>query len=169
MRRLLVIALALATAAAVAVPALAGAPNYRVNVPKKLRNVIPKVKQDTNVAVRVPARVRVGVRPRRLRGFGEGSKGEYSMYIGFGKQCNGASVCTVAWFNAKRGGKFQYKRRVTLRGGRKGRYKPFTCGANCSPATIQWKQRKVRYEIAFGGNKKQLIAAANSAIKAGPR
>ena len=169
MRRLVVIALALA-AAAVAVPALAGSTQtYKVNVPKKLRNVIPDVKRDSNVAVRVPSRIRLPIKPRRLRGFGSGSKGEYSMYLGIGKQCNGARVCTLAYFNARRGAKFTNKTRVTLRGGRRGRYQRSQCAANCSPDSIQWKQRKVLYEVMFFGTKRQMVRAANSAIRAGAR
>ena len=60
---------------------------------------------------------------------------------------------------------------VSLALGMKGYYKPLSCGGSCSPPSIQWIQKGVRYEIqanALGG-KKAFISMANSAINHGNR
>jgi hypothetical protein len=53
----------------------------------------------------------------------------------------------------------------------KGYYKALSCGASCSPPSIAWIQKGVRYEIqakALGG-KQAFVAMADSAITAGNR
>ena len=63
-----------------------------------------------------------------------------------------------------------------LRGGRTGYFKPLTCGGSCSPPLIQWRSRGNLYEIqakipdsSDAAAQRRLVAAANSAIGAGPR
>jgi hypothetical protein len=60
---------------------------------------------------------------------------------------------------------------VKLALGMKGHYQPLSCGASCSPPSIAWIQKGVRYEIqakALGG-RKAFVAMANSAINNGNR
>ncbi len=60
---------------------------------------------------------------------------------------------------------------VSLAEGIKGYFKPLSCGGSCSPPSIQWIQKSVRYEIqanALGG-RRAFVSMANSAINHGNR
>lgn len=55
-----------------------------------------------------------------------------------------------------------------------GYFKPLSCGASCSPPSIEWLSEGILYEIqADAGSrrteKRRLITLADSAIKNGPR
>ncbi|MET0447246.1 MAG: hypothetical protein ABW004_02520, partial [Aeromicrobium sp.] len=82
------------------------------------------------------------------------------------------SACFLAEFFAAKGAKLGYKAtNVKLALGMKGYYKASSCGASCTPPSIIWIEKGVRYEIqakALGG-KKAFVAMANSAINAGNR
>ena len=79
---------------------------------------------------------------------------------------------SMAEFLGAKGAKLGYKTtNVKLALGMKGYYKALSCGASCSPPSIAWIQKGVRYEIqakALGG-KQAFVAMANSAITAGNR
>jgi hypothetical protein len=66
--------------------------------------------------------------------------------------------------------------KADVRGGIPGWYKPLTCGASCSPPAIQYRRRHVLYEISANvpdldpaRARARMIAAANAALRAGPR
>ena len=88
----------------------------------------------------------------------------------------GANACFLVSFGAERGGTPSFRRTVKLRGGRTGYFKPLTCGGSCSPPIIEWKSRGNLYRIQAkipdstdAGQQRRMVAAANSAIGAGPR
>jgi hypothetical protein len=169
MRRLPVLLVALLAVAVAATPAYAS--GTVIKVPQKFKKALPKVKKYSLIAVRLPSFLDAGIKPRRVHGFVDTvDPGEYHLYLGVGKHCNGATVCTVAWFSGKEGAKLGGGKHVTLAHGITGRFRDVTCGASCAPASIQWKQKKVRYEIEVkGGSKSKMKRLANQAIKAGPR
>jgi hypothetical protein len=56
-------------------------------------------------------------------------------------------------------------RRVTLAKGITGYFVDFGCGANCSDATLTWRQKGVQYTLGLkAGKRESLIKMANSAI-----
>ena len=169
MRRLPVLLIALLAVAVAATPAYAS--GTVIKVPRKFKKVLPQVKKNSLIAVRLPSYLDAGINPRRVRGFVDTvDPGEYHLYLGIGQDCNGATVCTVAWFAGKEGAKLGGGKRVTLARGIKGRFRDIRCGASCAPARIRWKQRGVRYDIEVkGGSKSKMKRLANQAIKAGPR
>lgn len=159
-------------AAACALPALAAGGN--VNVPAKFSKLIPKVKQKSGVAVRLPSTIHAYVKASRVYPTGGATKNGYDLELGAGPSCNGANACFIAAFLATRGGKPAFKTTVSLAHGITGYFKPVTCGASCSPAFVQWKQGGVLYEIEFKGavqkkEKSTMVALANSAILGGQR
>jgi hypothetical protein len=170
--RRLVLLFAVLAAAAVAVPAFA-ASEGNVNVPAKFKTRIPKVKAKSGLAVRLPDSIHVFVSPKKTYAESSSTKNRYSLDLVAAKPCHGANACFLAAFSAERGGTPAYKRTVSLTRGNSGYYKPITCGASCSPATIQWKEGKVLYEIQNKGavkpQKAGMVKLANSAIKAGNR
>jgi hypothetical protein len=65
---------------------------------------------------------------------------------------------------------------VRLRGGIPGWFRLLSRGASCSPPVLQYRRRGVLYEIAANvpdrtnaGARRRLVAAANAALRAGPR
>jgi len=91
---------------------------------------------------------------------GVGNADGYSLGIAAARNCGGATACFVADFSAQRGEDPHYTRKVRLTGGRKGYFKPLTCGASCSPPVIEWVEDDER---------KRLRQMANSAIRHGAR
>src|SRR3954447_11688291 len=105
---------------------------------------------------------------------GTGSRRSYSIGLAAAPDCGGANACFVADFSARKGGTPFGRGKVTLTGGRHGRFQPLSCGASCSPPSISWKQGGVTYSIqANAGTQKTerriLVKMANEAITHGPR
>jgi hypothetical protein len=172
MRRLITCLIAVVALVAVAVPAFA-ASEGNVNVPKKFKSLIPKVKAKSGLAVRLPSSIHVFVDPKKTYANRSSTKKSYFLHLDAAKNCNGANVCFLASFSGTRGGTPAFKKTVALTHGITGYFKPITCGASCSPASIQWKENGVLYEIENKGvgknEKKSMVKLANSAIKGGNR
>jgi hypothetical protein len=173
LRRPLALLIAVVALVAVAVPAFGASEGY-VNVPKKFKSLIPKVKARSGLAVRLPSRVHVFVNPTKTFADRSATKKSYFLELDAAKSCHGANVCFLASFSGERGGKPAFKRKVSLVHGITGYFKPITCGASCSPAFMQWKEHKVLYEIELKGlpsNKERsgMTKLANSAIRGGDR
>jgi hypothetical protein len=103
-----------------------------------------------------------------------GSEKEWSISLASAKNCGGANACFVADFVAEQGGTPIGARKATLIRGIKGRFKPLSCGASCSPPSISFKTGGVTYTFqATVGTQKteraRLITMANDAIRKGPR
>ncbi len=89
----------------------------------------------------------------------------------------GANACLLATFDAERGGTLAFRRRVQITRTVRGSYKPLSCGASCSPPTLDFVRRGVRYslqaKLGVGGSdaaqRAALVRAARSALAAGPR
>ena len=109
----------------------------------------------------------------RLFATGGAQRSGYDLEIGAVKHCGGATACFVAAFTATKGGKV-FGRRVTVPGATRAGFVPLSCGASCSPPQIDFLWHGVRYTIQANLKTRQsgraaLIAAAQSAISAGPR
>jgi hypothetical protein len=106
-------------------------------------------------------------------GAGGGRVPGYDLEIGAVKHCGGANACFVADFTAATDGKV-FGKRVTVKGASRAGFVRLSCGASCSPPQIDFLWHGVLYTIQANLNTKQtdraaLIAAAQSAISAGPR
>lgn len=105
----------------------------------------------------------------------------YRLELDYSEPCDGANVCTAAEFTAARGTMRAYGKAVALSDGIHGAYSGIQCGASCSPATIQWREKGVLYSISAtlgveltaqpnpGAVRGAFVAAADQAIAAGPR
>jgi hypothetical protein len=118
--------------------------------------------------VLVPSRLNAGFRARHLYAAGGRSGDGYDIQLGAAPNCNDGDACFVAEFSAAKG-TLGFSDRVTLSKGIVGRFHPISCGASCSPATVEWSQSRFLYTIQFGAGRTQLVALADSAISAGPR
>jgi hypothetical protein len=97
----------------------------------------------------------------------------YDLEIGAVRHCGGATACFVADFSAATGGKV-FGKRVTVTGATRAGFVGLSCGASCSPPQIDFLWHGVLYTIQANLKTKQsdraaLVAAAQSAISAGPR
>lgn len=141
-------------------------------LPGLLSAPVADLKTQTSLPILLPDAIVTEIDP--LYPSAAGSAREYSIGLGAVEDCGGATACFVADFSARKGGKARGPRKATLAKGRKGRFKPLTCGASCSAPSIEWKERGIVYRIAANvGTKrterKLLVRMANQAIRRGPR
>jgi hypothetical protein len=97
----------------------------------------------------------------------------YDLEVAAVRNCGGANACFVAAFSATKGARV-FGKRVTVKGATRAGFLPLSCGASCSPPQIDFVRGGVRYTIQANLKTRQtdraaLIAAAESAISAGPR
>jgi len=150
-----------------------------VNVERALGGNIAYVRaEDHGIAVLLPTTLRLED-PRKSASavVHDG----YRLELDYSEPCDGANVCTAAEFTAERGTSRAYGKAVALADGIHGAYSGIQCGASCSPATIQWREKGVLYSISAtlgvelvaqpnpGAVRGAFVAAADQAITAGPR
>ena len=153
-------------------PAAASAATYIYDVPKLVERPLIAVNKAAKFDVLLPSQFTS--EHRKLYSQGSGRARSYRFDIGAVKRCGTATACFVASFRARRGGKPTNTRKVELRGGRRGYFRPLQCGASCAAPSVQWIQDGVLYTIEgkFGTEKTErrvLIRLANSAIGNGAR
>jgi hypothetical protein len=141
-----------------------------VDLPKLFATQITKAKAKSDVPILLPQVFRSDFKKH----FPEGSSRArgWTFDIGAAKDCHTATACFVAEFRAQRGGRPSGDRTVQLARGRTGFFTPLSCGASCSPPSIQWRERGAVYVIqakVVGKERRALVKLANSAIRRGPR
>jgi hypothetical protein len=158
--------------AALLTPAAASAASFAYDVPELVEKPLIAVNKATKLRVLLPSRITT--EHKRLFSEGRGRARSYHFEIGAVRNCNSATACFVASFRGRRGGKPSNPRKVTLRDGRRGYFRPLSCGASCAAPSLEWVQGGVLYTIeAKLGTKrtdrKILVRLANSAIANGAR
>jgi hypothetical protein len=143
-----------------------------IDVPKLFAKQIRAAKQRTSVPILLPQTFRSEF--RRHFPEGEAHAGRWTFDIGAVRDCGAATACFIAEFRAVRGGRPSGRRTLKLARGRTGFFRPLSCGASCSPPSIEWRERGTLYGIQanVGGRRterRRLVALANSAIRHGPR
>src|SRR4051794_33642351 len=143
-----------------------------VDLPELFADQLPRVRDRTDVPILIPQSMPDEYEEYHPTGFGRPRR--WGLQIGAVPNCGGAAACFVAPFSRVRGGKPVRSPEIRPARGRVGRYKPPTCGASCSPPSIEWKERGTTYSIQanLGRKKTQrriFTRMANSAIRSGPR
>jgi hypothetical protein len=169
--RLAAFALAL-SAFALVLAGLAAAATRDVDLPRLFAKQIRSAKEHTGVPVRLPQKLPSDFSHHYPEG--EAHSGRWTFDIGAVRNCHLATACFIAQFRGVRGGRPGNVRKVTLVGGRTGYFRPLSCGASCSPPSIEWRQHGVLYTIQanVGGKRTErriLVRMADSAIRHGPR
>jgi hypothetical protein len=171
MRRLTGTAAALLVAGAVMLPvALAAAPS--TSLPSLFARQITAINRAPHAPpVLLPRSMPLDA--KRMFATGGAQRSGYDLEIGAVNHCDGADACFVADFTAATGGKV-FGKRVTVKGASRAGFLPLSCGASCSPPQIDFVWHGALYTIQANLKTKQtdraaLIAAAQSAISAGPR
>jgi hypothetical protein len=164
--------LLLCALAALLAPATASAASFVYDVPDLVAKPLIAVNKATKLDVLLPSRMTTDL--KRLYSEGSGRARSYHFEIGAVRNCHSATACFVASFRARRGAKPSNPIKVRLRGGRRGYFRPLSCGASCAAPSLEWVQNGVLYTIeAKLGTKRSerriLVRLANSAIANGPR
>jgi len=139
-----------------------------VDVPKLFAKQVDRAKERTTVPVLLPETFPSDF--KRHYPEGRSNAGGYHFDIGAVRNCHEATACFIADFRGIAGERPGGRRTVRLARGRTGYYHPGSCGASCSPPSIEWRERRSLYVIqAKVGGRKPLVRMANSAIRNGPR
>jgi hypothetical protein len=163
MHRLLPLGLAIAAAA---LPAPAASART-IDVPKRFATQLERAHAQTEVPILLPQKMTADF--RRFIAEGRATASAWRFDLGAVRRCNQATVCFIAEFKGVRDGRPSARRTIRLDRGRTGYYRPLSCGASCSPPSIEWRERHTLYSIRAKVGKRQLIRMANSAIRNGPR
>lgn len=169
------LALCAAATAALALPAAAQARVRTVAPVRAFAKQLAGIRRHTRIPVLLPDRARIEVPSGHgIEAKWASNRTSWSLALGIGPRCGGANACFVGEFSAERGARPAFRRRVRLRGGVTGFFKPVTCGASCSPPELQWIRGGVLYDLQFreagrGADLAKLTAMADSALAAGPR
>lgn len=159
-------------AAILAVPAPASSTG-NANVIDAFGKQIPAVDRKTTVPVLLPSTLPFAARVPKLYPSGMATRNAWALVLAGAPHCGCANACFLASFEGKRGGKLPGRSNLRLPGGQPAFYKPITCGASCSPATLWFTYRGVLYTWQHGDppkNTKAVVARlAAQAISAGPR
>jgi hypothetical protein len=154
------------------VPASALAAAYAYDIPELVDKPLAAVKKATDIPVLLPSRLTS--EHRRLYSEGKGRANRYEFTIGATRRCGTSTACYVAGFRGRRGGKPAKGRKVALAKRLTGSFQRSRCGASCGPASLEWVQDGVLYEVEgkLGTQRTErsvLTRLANSAIRNGPR
>ena len=151
-------------AIAIAAPAAAA---RTIDVPKRFATQLERAHAQTTVPILLPQKMTADF--RRFFAEGRATASAWRFDLGAVRRCNQATACFIAEFKGVRDAHPSGRRTIRLERGRTGYFQPLSCGASCSPASIEWRERHTRYSIQAKVPKRELIRMANSAIRNGPR
>ena len=162
----------LAVATLLAGPAF-GSRTGSADLLKVFAKQLPAVKRKTKVAVLLPASLPFAARVPKLYATGYGTKDGWGLVLAGARNCRGANACFLASFEGSGVGRLLGRPNLRLAGGQPAFFKPPTCGASCSPATLSFMYRGVLYTWQHKDpprNAKAVLARlAAQAISAGRR
>jgi hypothetical protein len=161
MSRPLLLALALL---AIAAPA-AGA--RTIDVPKRFATQLERAHAQTTVPILLPQTMRSDF--TRFFPEGRATAGAWRFDLGAARRCKQATACFIAEFKGVRDRSPSGRRTIRLSRGRTGYFTRGSCGASCTPPSIEWRERHTLYSIQAKVPKRELVRMANSAIRTGPR
>lgn len=151
-------------------------------VAKALRTTLVKLKAKTTLPVVLPSVLPVSPLEGKasLYPVVTASAKRWDVVLGYVPGCNGANVCAAGNLSGVKSARRLTAgdgKKVTLRGGVEGRFRPLACGANCSAPSITFKRYGVifSYQLKLdeGGDdasdRTGLVKVANSALAGGLR
>ncbi|MBD2345321.1 hypothetical protein [Anabaena subtropica] len=133
------------------------------------KSILPKLKQKTQIKILLPKYIPESDGTNPIYAIVETSTPKkYDILLGFSPDCTGGTACRLGVVSAEAVTRKTPRltgRRVTLAKGITGYFVDFRCGANCSDATLRWRQQGVQYSFGLkAGDRNSLIKMANSAI-----
>jgi hypothetical protein len=133
------------------------------------QSILPKLKQKTKLKILLPKFLSGddGVNPIYAI-IETATRDRYSIILGYTPNCNGGTACRLGTVYAESvtaktprltGKKVSLANKIT------GYFVDATCGANCSDATLTWRQSNVQYTVGLkAGDRTSLVKMANSTI-----
>jgi hypothetical protein len=139
-----------------------------VDLPDLFADELQRIGPKTGVPILLPQSMPDDFEEYFPTGFGRERR--WGLELGAAPDCGGATACFVASFQGRRRGKPFGRVTLQLARGRVGHFRPLSCGASCSPPSIEWRERGATYSIqAKVPGRRALVRMANSAIRHGPR
>ncbi|WP_371717791.1 hypothetical protein [Anabaena sp. UHCC 0204] len=131
--------------------------------------ILPALKQKTQIKILLPKYIPESDGENPLYTIIEtATKNKYEILLGFSPDCNGGSACRFSIITGEaitRATPRLTGKPVFLAKGVTGYFVDFRCGANCSDATLTWRQGGVQYRIGLkAGLYNSLIKMATSVI-----
>jgi hypothetical protein len=153
-------------------PAAAAHPVRDVDLPSVFAGEIQRAQTRTVVPILLPQTLHSSFRRHHPDGTA-GPRG-WRFELGAVRGCHTATACFIAEFRGRADGRPGNPRALRLARGRTGWFQPLSCGASCSPPSIEWHERRTLFSIqAKVGTRtterRMLVRMANSAIRHGPR
>lgn len=160
---------------------LTGAAQAADSIPEALKLVIAELKQKSHIPLLLPSKMAETFGEATQAVLDKASDEEYSISLFYELGMGNAGF--AANFTANAHPDYDPKDdlpnvdQVKLPNGLIGYFQPVSCGGSCAPANLWWKENETLYQIQLklsstlseGDQQKLIIAAANSAILAGPR
>lgn len=150
------------------------------SVPEALRPAVEEVKAKSHIALLLPSELSQPFAEAKHAIVEAASGDEYaiSLYYELGVGDSGFAASFTA--NAQPGyapKDLPNVSEVKLSGHLIGYFRPVSCGGSCAPANLWWEENQILYQIQFklsstlaeDNQQRVMIAAADSAILAGPR
>ncbi|MBN3908601.1 MAG: hypothetical protein HWQ35_19280 [Nostoc sp. NMS1] len=133
------------------------------------KSILPKLKQKTQIRILLPKFIPESDGENRIYAIIEAAtQKNYEILLGFSPDCSGGTACRLGVISAEgvtRKTPRLTGKAVSLAKGITGYFVDFACGANCSDATLTWRQQGVQYVVGLkAGDRTSLIKMANSAI-----
>ncbi|AUT01923.1 hypothetical protein CLI64_16855 [Nostoc sp. CENA543] len=131
--------------------------------------ILPKLKQKSRIKILLPKYIPESDGTNPIYAILETSTPKkYDILLGFTPDCNGGTACRLGVVSAEAVTRKTPRltgKRVVLAKGITGYFVDSRCGANCSDATLTWRQQGVQYSLGLkAGKRESLIKMANSAI-----
>jgi hypothetical protein len=132
-------------------------------------SILPKLKQKSRIRILLPKFIPESDGENPIYAIIEtATEKKYEILLGFSPDCTGGTACRLGVVTGEAvtrktppltGKPVALAKKIT------GYFVDFSCGANCSDATLTWRQRGVQYTIGLkAGDRASLIKMANSAI-----
>lgn len=133
------------------------------------KSILPKLKQKSQIQVLLPNFIPESDGTNPIYAIIEtATPKKYDILLGFSPDCSGGTACRLGVVSAQaitRKTPRLTGKRVALAKGITGFFVDFRCGANCSDATLTWRQENVQYTVGLkAGDRASLVKMANSAI-----
>ncbi len=133
------------------------------------KSILPKLKQKTQIKILLPKFIPESDGENPIYAIIEAAtKNKYDIILGYSPDCNGGTACRLGALSAEAVTQKTPRltgKTVSLAKGITGYFVDFSCGANCSDATLTWRQQGVQYTVGLkAGDRTSLVKMANSAI-----
>lgn len=154
--------------------------NSAIPLPSALASILSEVKAKSHLPLLLPSALPQSIAKAKYAVVETASKDEYVISLNYelGVGDSGFAASFAANAHANIGPKdLSNVEEVKLSRGLVGYFRSVSCGGSCAPANLWWEENRILYQIQLrlssttpeGDQRRLTIAAANSAVIAGPR